>query len=93
MLNFLYKGLGVASLLIGIVCRITATLISSTCSDFTWKEKIFICISWLPKATVQAAVGSLALDIAKEKGNEDEIRLGNEVLFFLLDVWICKGNI
>ncbi|RNA18518.1 mitochondrial sodium hydrogen exchanger 9B2-like [Brachionus plicatilis] len=28
-------------------------------------EKSFLCISWIPKATVQAAVGSIALDLAK----------------------------
>lgn len=34
-------------------------------------ENIFIAFSWIPKATVQAALGPVALDIARRKDNED----------------------
>ena len=30
-------------------------------TDYNWKEKIFIIISYLPKATVQASIGGIAL--------------------------------
>nr|XP_006825815.1 PREDICTED: mitochondrial sodium/hydrogen exchanger 9B2-like [Saccoglossus kowalevskii] len=45
------------------------------------KEKCFIPLAWLPKATVQAAIGSIALDTAREKGSSEEvIELGKQIL-------------
>jgi len=34
-------------------------------NNFSIKERFFIALAWLPKATVQAAIGPLALDNAK----------------------------
>jgi len=34
-------------------------------TDFTFKEKAFMGFAWSPKATVQAAVGSMVLDRAR----------------------------
>jgi len=34
-------------------------------SNFTFKEKAFMGFAWSPKATVQAAVGSMVLDRAR----------------------------
>ena len=56
-------GLGIVSLLIGLVCRFIATFLSAQCSKFNRREQLFISLAWLPKATVQAAIGSLALDM------------------------------
>ena len=39
---------------LGVICCVIAT-------KFTWKEKLFIIISYLPKATVQASIGAIAL--------------------------------
>ncbi len=39
---------------LGVLCSIIAT-------KFTWKEKLYIVISYLPKATVQASIGAIAL--------------------------------
>ncbi len=39
---------------LGVICCVIAT-------KFTWKEKLFIVISYLPKATVQASIGAIAL--------------------------------
>eukprot|EP00316_Scyphosphaera_apsteinii_P000189 CAMPEP_0119307042 /NCGR_PEP_ID=MMETSP1333-20130426/7646_1 /TAXON_ID=418940 /ORGANISM="Scyphosphaera apsteinii, Strain RCC1455" /LENGTH=1079 /DNA_ID=CAMNT_0007310509 /DNA_START=20 /DNA_END=3259 /DNA_ORIENTATION=- len=39
-------------------------------SSLTATEAKFVCIAWLPKATVQAAVGSMALDKVMELGLE-----------------------
>ncbi len=39
---------------LGVFCSIMAT-------KFTWKEKLYIVISYLPKATVQASIGAIAL--------------------------------
>lgn len=45
------------------------------------KERLFVSIAWIPKATVQAAIGPLALDNARtfKAGKEDE-ELGLKVL-------------
>ena len=42
-------------------------------------EKLFIPLAWMPKATVQAAIGSLALDNAISKGDPVAIALGTKV--------------
>jgi hypothetical protein len=34
-------------------------------NNFSIKERFFVALAWLPKATVQAAIGPLALDNAK----------------------------
>ena len=39
---------------LGVICCVFAT-------KFTWKERLFIVISYLPKATVQASIGAIAL--------------------------------
>lgn len=39
---------------LGVLCSVIAT-------KFTWKEKLYIVISYLPKATVQASIGAIAL--------------------------------
>ena len=39
---------------LGVICCVIAT-------QFDWKEKLFIVISYLPKATVQASIGAIAL--------------------------------
>lgn len=39
---------------LGVLCSVIAT-------NFTWKEKLYIVLSYLPKATVQASIGALAL--------------------------------
>ena len=37
--------------------------------DFSIKEKLFCIISYLPKATVQAAIGSIPLSVGLASGN------------------------
>ena len=39
---------------LGVLCSVFAT-------NFTWKEKLYIVLSYLPKATVQASIGAIAL--------------------------------
>lgn len=46
-------GLGIASLLIALLVRILFTFVCVLCAGFTMREKIFIALAWMPKATVQ----------------------------------------
>ena len=60
--------------------RVASTIIAVYGAGFENKEKVFIAIAWLPKATVQAALGSVALDIANSRGSENDIVYGRTVL-------------
>ncbi|MBW8035719.1 MAG: peptidase [Planctomycetes bacterium] len=53
------KGLAVIS--IGLIFRSFGVLIATAFSGFTLKQRLFCVIAYLPKATVQAALGGLAL--------------------------------
>ena len=44
------------------------------------KEKLFIGFAWSPKATVQAAIGSIALDMARERDDQKSIELASLTL-------------
>ena len=85
-INFLKEGFDpiliakiIAIIILGLVARCIFAFLSVACvRDFFLKEKLFIPIAWLPKATVQAAIGSLALDAAT---NETQLYLGKVVLY------------
>lgn len=51
----------VGVLLIGLVCRSIGVFVCILNTQFDKKEKIFITLSYLPKATVQASIGGIAL--------------------------------
>lgn len=46
-------GLGIAALLIALTVRVLFTFVMVMCAGFSFKEKIFIALAWMPKATVQ----------------------------------------
>lgn len=46
---------------IGLIFRSLGVILSLLFTNYTKKEKIFIIISYLPKATVQASIGGIAL--------------------------------
>ncbi|XP_040567434.1 sodium/hydrogen exchanger 9B2 [Lepeophtheirus salmonis] len=56
-----------AVFLIGMSVRLIASYLATFSKEITLKERIFISLAWLPKATVQAAVGGWALDFVKSK--------------------------
>ncbi|XP_060720058.1 sodium/hydrogen exchanger 9B2 isoform X2 [Tachysurus vachellii] len=72
--------LGLAALSIALSVRIFITFLVVLCAGFNLKEKIFIALAWMPKATVQAAIGSTALDMARVKQDEELQRFGMDVL-------------
>ncbi len=53
----------------GLLARIGAVFIALTRSELNKKERIFCAITYLPKATVQAAVGAIPLSMGIEHGN------------------------
>ncbi|MBG0767708.1 cation:proton antiporter [Sphaerochaeta halotolerans] len=65
------KEAGLASILlilVALVGRSVGTYLCTLGSGFNFKEKLFIVISYLPKATVQAAIGSAPLAAMSERG-------------------------
>ncbi|MFA6829564.1 MAG: cation:proton antiporter [Bacilli bacterium] len=59
---FSLDGLKIIGLLmIGLTFRSFGVFLCIIKTKFSWKEKIFIIISYLPKATVQASIGAIAL--------------------------------
>ncbi|XP_012275052.1 sodium/hydrogen exchanger 9B2 isoform X3 [Orussus abietinus] len=71
--------LGIGCLLAGIVIRIAATILVGVGSKLNLKEKVFIALSWMAKATVQAALGPVTLDEVDSK-NEEQATYAQTVL-------------
>ena len=74
----LAKGVGV--LLCGVVIRSVVVCFAIQGNKLNIKEMVFVVIAWLPKATVQAAIGSAALDLAKKSGTAEQEEYGQTVL-------------
>ncbi|XP_075213979.1 sodium/hydrogen exchanger 9B2-like isoform X2 [Lycorma delicatula] len=55
-------GKGIAVILCGLLFRVISCFIALFGTNLNLKEKIFVNLAWLPKATVQAALASKALD-------------------------------
>lgn len=49
----LCSGLGLGCISIGLVIRVLVTFLLVHFGGFNLKEKVFIAVAWLPKATVQ----------------------------------------
>ena len=59
-------GWGTLVLLAGLSSRTIAAYLAVSGGKNNRKEKLFVSLAWLPKATVQAALGPVALGKAKE---------------------------
>uniref|UniRef100_A0A7S4LNG8 Cation/H+ exchanger domain-containing protein n=1 Tax=Oxyrrhis marina TaxID=2969 RepID=A0A7S4LNG8_OXYMA len=60
-------GFGFLTVLIGLVGRCIATWLSAMpLREWTFKEKCFTMVTWCPKATVQAALATHALDFVNK---------------------------
>ncbi len=66
---------GLVILVVGLAVRLAVTYLSASANYFNTRERLFVALAWIPKATVQAAIGALALDLARqnEAGPQAEI--------------------
>lgn len=71
--------LGLSCLVAGIVIRIGATVLCGIGSKLNLKEKVFISLSLMAKATVQAALGPVTLDEV-DKDNQREVEYAEMIL-------------
>ena len=56
----------------GVMFRLPAAAIAVGGANLTTRERIFVALSWIPKATVQAALGSVPLDLVNEYKPDDK---------------------
>lgn len=59
---YMSLGLGIVSLLIGLLVRVGFTFVCVLFAGFSIKEKVFIALAWMPKATVQVCLLSKSLN-------------------------------
>ncbi|VVC29111.1 Hypothetical protein CINCED_3A022735 [Cinara cedri] len=73
-------GLGLLVLAFGLVVRLIVTTCSVIGTRFSRKEVLFVNIAWLPKATVQAALAPVALEIARILGTEQDVQCATQLV-------------
>ena len=56
-------------LLIGLLFRSIGVILSISFTRYSFKEKVFTMIAYLPKATVQASIGAIALNLGLGAGS------------------------
>ena len=59
---------------VALLFRLLTAFFAVSWTELSVKEKIFVSFSWIPKATVQAAIGSYALAVAVERDAEESVR-------------------
>ncbi|SDC30544.1 sodium/proton antiporter, CPA1 family [Pelagirhabdus alkalitolerans] len=59
---------GLVVILIGLVGRGVGTMVATMGSNLSYKERLFCVIAYMPKATVQAAIGSIPLASGVDAG-------------------------
>jgi solute carrier family 9B (sodium/hydrogen exchanger), member 1/2 len=72
---------GLAVITAGLLFRSVGTYVSLIGSDLNWKEKLFCVVAYIPKATVQAAIGAIPLTAGVASG---EVILAVAVLSILV---------
>ena len=64
----------------GLIVRVCVSFLTVMGVGLNFKEQLFVAIAWIPKATVQAAISGIPLDLAMESKDEDKIKLGRIIL-------------
>ena len=67
------------AIFIGVLAKFASTLCLSFISTFNFKEKLYIALCRLPKATVQAAIGGYILSRASLVSDETYISYGQDI--------------
>lgn len=72
--------LGLGIIFVGVLVRICICCLAVQGCGFNLKETLFVGLSWLPKATVQAVLGPVALDMARSTDDHTTIHYASQVL-------------
>ncbi|MEA5061641.1 MAG: cation:proton antiporter [Erysipelotrichaceae bacterium] len=65
---------------VGLLIRFIGVNVSLIKTELNIKERCFTTIAYMPKATVQAAIGGTLLDLGISSGNQSTIKAGTIVL-------------
>ncbi|XP_043828271.1 sodium/hydrogen exchanger 9B1-like [Dromiciops gliroides] len=86
-------GICVATLSLSLLVRIFVTFLLVSFAGFSFKEKLFISLAWIPKATVQAVLGPLALETSRSKNlTQLEVYAKNVMTMAFLAILITAPN-
>ncbi|XP_037365514.1 sodium/hydrogen exchanger 9B1 isoform X2 [Talpa occidentalis] len=85
-------GICAASITLALLVRISFTFVISSFAGFSFKEKIFIALAWIPKATVQAVLGPLALETARASAPHLEMYSQHVMTVAFLAILITAPN-
>jgi hypothetical protein len=66
-----YLWLGSIVICLGLAVRVLAVLLVTRIKRYTQRERVFMAISWIPKATVQAALAGVILTDGERYRNEE----------------------
>lgn len=58
---------------LGLLFRVPAASLAMLKTELNWKEKLFVGIAWIPKATVQAALGGVVLGQAQALDDSEDL--------------------
>jgi NhaP-type Na+/H+ or K+/H+ antiporter len=81
-------GYGLGMLACSILTRLTVTFLAVGCRGLRWQERVFTALAWIPKATVQAAIGGIALDEAQ---TSEEKKMGRDILNIAVLSILCTA--
>jgi len=87
-------GLSIVVLILALAIRMVGTYFAVAGGELNVKEKVFMAFAWMPKATVQAALGPIFLDnVKKQIAREDYPAFFNTTS--ARDAWVsyCKSCI
>ncbi|XP_020291309.1 mitochondrial sodium/hydrogen exchanger 9B2-like isoform X2 [Pseudomyrmex gracilis] len=73
-------GLYLACVLAAISVRGAATFLTTVRTSFTWKERLFVAIAWMPKGSLQAALAPIAFERASKEDDPAKIELALDVV-------------
>ncbi|XP_050435291.1 sodium/hydrogen exchanger 9B2 isoform X2 [Adelges cooleyi] len=72
-LDYSIVSIGAACVAVAFVVRICVTILAATGSSLNFKEKLFVALSWMAKASVQAALGPAVLEAARQDGKPQNV--------------------
>ncbi|XP_046834701.1 putative SLC9B1-like protein SLC9B1P1 [Vespa crabro] len=72
-------GLYCTCILIGLTTRCIVAILSTIKTHFSWKERTFIALAWIPKGTLQAALAPMTYE-RTTKENPEQIELALDVV-------------
>lgn len=81
-------GLGLCILACSLTTRCCVTFLAVGCHGLRWQERLFTALAWMPKATVQAAIGAIALDNAE---TDREKEMGRDILAIAVLSILCTA--